>query len=75
MQIFKKETHIDFLGSRKLAISFSTTLIVISLVSLLMRGLSFGIDFTGGTLIEVGYPQAADLNEVRTTLAEAGFVA
>lgn len=73
MQIFKKDTHIDFLGSRKLAITFSTTLIVISLVSLLMRGLNFGIDFTGGTLVEVGFSDAVDLANVRSALSEGGF--
>ena len=64
---------IDFVGKRMYAIIFSTVLIALSLFSLATNGLKLGIDFTGGTLIEVGYQQSADLSEVRTTLAESGF--
>ena len=65
--------QIDFLAKRKLAMAFSLALIVISLLSFLVRGLSLGIDFTGGTLVEVGYTQAVELSKVRSVLAEAGF--
>ncbi len=73
MQLFSKTTEINFLGARKAAMAISLLLIAISLASLVVRGLNFGIDFTGGTLIEVGYPQPAELVEVRKALAEAGF--
>ncbi len=73
MQLFNKTTEINFLGVRKAAVAISVLLIVISLASLFVRGLNLGIDFTGGTLIEVGYPQPAELVEVRETLASAGF--
>ena len=73
MQIFKKTTHIDFIGKRNLALIFSATLIVIALVSLVARGLSFGIDFTGGTLVEVGYSEPVDLVDVRSALTSGGF--
>ena len=56
-----------------MALAFSTILIVISIASLVIRGLNFGLDFTGGTLIEVGYPTAPNTNEVRENLASAGF--
>jgi len=46
---------------------------IISIVSLAVNGLKLGIDFTGGTLIEVGYQKAADLTVLRNTLDEAGF--
>jgi len=72
-QILSSRSHIDFMGQRKLAMMLSGLLIVISLASLLLRGLSFGIDFTGGTLIEVGYEQPAELEAVRKVLAENGF--
>ncbi|MDB3869694.1 protein translocase subunit SecF [Candidatus Thioglobus sp.] len=64
---------IDFVGKRTYAIIFSTMLIALSIFSLTTNGLKLGIDFTGGTLIEVGYQQSADLSEVRATMAEAGF--
>ena len=52
MEIFKKETHIDFMGKARLAIMCSGLLILASLVSLAVHGgLKFGIDFAGGTLV------------------------
>ncbi|MCH9645641.1 MAG: protein translocase subunit SecF [Proteobacteria bacterium] len=64
---------IDFVGKRIYAVILSTILIALSIFSLTINGLKLGIDFTGGTLIEVGYQHSADLSEVRTTLAESGF--
>lgn len=68
-----KTTHINFIGNRKIAMTFSGILMVIAIVSLAVRGLQMGIDFTGGTLIEVGYEQTADLTALRKTLDESGF--
>ncbi len=75
MRLIKTKTNIDFLGPtrRKIALVVSAVLIVASIASLASRGLEFGIDFTGGILLEVGYPQAADLDRIRTNLADAGF--
>jgi preprotein translocase subunit SecF len=73
MEMLEKGTHIDFMGKRKIAMALSVALMLASLVMLFTRGLSFGIDFTGGTLIEVAYPKAADLGGIRDVLAEAGF--
>jgi preprotein translocase subunit SecF len=73
MQLFKSDTHINFMGKRKLAMMLSGLLIVIALGSLLVRGLSLGIDFTGGTLVEIGFPQAVELPAVRAKLSEAGY--
>ena len=52
---------------------FSATLILISIFSFFIRGMNLGIDFTGGTLVEVGYQGAAELQQVRQRLAESGF--
>jgi preprotein translocase subunit SecF len=73
MQIFKKATNFDFMGKRKLALGISFLLIAMSIGALAARGLNFGLDFTGGTLIEVGYEQAVDLQQVRGALEQAGF--
>jgi preprotein translocase subunit SecF len=63
--------HIDFLGKRKLAMTFSLALVIISLASLATRGLTFGIDFTGGTLVEVSYQDTVTIDDVRSDLAIA----
>ncbi len=73
MKIFNKEPSFDFMGKRKLALVMSLILVIISIGSLATRGLNFGIDFTGGTLIEVGYNNTVDLGDVRETLADAGY--
>lgn len=73
MQIFKKVSTFDFMGKRRLAFFMSGTLIVISLISIVTRGLSFGIDFTGGTLVEIGYQSAVEPSAVRSVLQKAGF--
>jgi len=73
MKIFKKTPTFDFMGKRKIALVFSALLIMASIFSLVTKGLNFGLDFTGGTLIEVAYPQSADLNKIRNRLTAAGF--
>ncbi|HUO81714.1 MAG TPA: protein translocase subunit SecF [Gammaproteobacteria bacterium] len=69
------DTHIDFVGKRRAALGLSLALLLISIGAVVARGLNFGIDFTGGVLIEVGYEQAADLAAIRSTLRDAGFAA
>lgn len=64
---------IDFVGKRTYAIIASTILIMVSIFSLSTNGLKFGIDFTGGTLLEIGYQQNVDLANVRETLNRAQF--
>jgi preprotein translocase subunit SecF len=63
----------DFMGKRHLAMMVSTLLVVISLVSIFFQGLVLGIDFTGGTIVEVGYSQSVELKGIRTALHENGF--
>ncbi len=69
----EKERIINFMGPRKALAIFSAILLLASVVSLAMNGLRFGLDFTGGSLVEVGYEQAADLNAIRAQLTDAGF--
>ncbi len=73
MEIFNRATHIDFMGQRRITIAASALIILICLGSLAIRGLNFGIDFTGGTLIEIGFPEAADLSAVRGALKSGGY--
>jgi preprotein translocase subunit SecF len=73
MQILKNETRIDFLGYRRIAFAISAVLLLISFAALGLRGLNYGLDFTGGTVIEVGYPDAANLEAVRSAMADNGY--
>ncbi len=75
MRFIKNKTNINFLGKsrRKIALILSVIMLSISLGSLITRGLELGIDFTGGVLLEVGYPQPADLANIRMLLADDGF--
>jgi len=66
-------SNIDFMNQRRNAAVFSGALIVIALLAILLRGLNLGVDFTGGYTIEVGYPEAADLNSVRAALGSGEF--
>jgi preprotein translocase subunit SecF len=73
MKFLNKKTNIDFMGKRKIAFATSAILITLSIVVLFARDLNFGLDFTGGTLIEVSYPTAPEISDVRSNLAEAGM--
>lgn len=75
MRLIKEKTNIDFLGPmrRKIALTVSVLLVIGSLASLATRGLDFGIDFTGGILLEVGYQQTADMPAIRADLGRDGY--
>tara|TARA_Y100000741_G_scaffold363049_1_gene350394 strand:- start:249 stop:1199 length:951 start_codon:yes stop_codon:yes gene_type:complete len=62
-----------FMKFRKIAGIFSICLFIVSLLSLGLRGLSLGLDFSGGTLIEVSYKNPVDLEEIRDTLEDKGY--
>ena len=72
MQFFGK-TQIDFLKIRYPAMIVSTAINVIGIAVMLILGFNFGLDFSGGTLIEVNYKAPAELTEVRTALDKGGF--
>ena len=71
--LFNRIPQLDFLGRRRAALYLSAGLLAISILSLAVRGLEFGIDFTGGTLIEVGYAEPVELDPIRGALSAAGF--
>ena len=63
----------DFMKVRLPAGILSLVLVVVSIVAIAVRGLNFGLDFTGGTLVELHFPEAAVLSDVREHLHEAGY--
>ena len=73
MQLLKDNINLDFMGKRKFALALSLALIVISVAAIVMRGLNLGIDFTGGTLVEVGYSKSVELESVRQALESSGY--
>ena len=73
MEFLKRDTRIDFIGRRRIAALISVSVIVIVLLSLFFRGLNLGIDFTGGTLVEVSYSSSVNTEEVRTNLRRSGL--
>ncbi len=73
MEFFNPNSNVDFMGARKWTAFFSALVFVISIGALLVNGLKWGLDFTGGTQIEVSYASAADLPAIRDSLYKAGF--
>lgn len=73
MRLIKSNTSIDFLGMAKYAVVVSAIVLLISCVSLAIGKLSFGIDFTGGVVVHVQYPEEAGLEKVRSALDEGGY--
>ncbi len=68
-------THVrfDLMGKRKLAVVFSLLLMLVAIVSIAVRGLDLGLDFTGGYLVEVGYPEPVELAPIRSALKSGDF--
>ncbi len=65
--------NIDFLAWRKLALGISLFLVIGSITSLIIKELNFGLDFTGGTLVELSYPNGVEVNAIRDTLSTGGY--
>jgi len=72
MEFFHKATRYPFMATRRRWYVVSAVLIFGSLLALAVRGLNFGIDFTGGVVMEFAFPQAASLDQVRAALEQAG---
>ncbi len=73
MEILRKQTEINFMSLRRVAVGVSALAIVVGIVSLVIRGLNYGIDFTGGTLVEVSYDESVRIEAVRDKLNQADF--
>lgn len=73
MEFFHKPTNFPFMATRKVWYGLSILLMIISISSLATRGLNLAIDFTGGVTVEATFPNAANVDAVRTALARAGF--
>ena len=65
--------NIDFLAWRKFALVVSSIFLVVSIGSLFIKELNWGLDFTGGTLVELSYPNGAEINSIRDSLRSEGF--
>ena len=73
MRIFSNVPNIDFMAQRKLGLIVSTVLTLAAILLVAIRGLNFGIDFTGGVLVEVSYAESVPLDQVRGDLAKGGY--
>ena len=74
MHIFKKETHIDFIGKRKICYIFSAIFIVGGIALFIMRGdKNYGVDFSGGTLQQYVFDKPINIEAVRKVLKEIGY--
>ncbi len=73
MEFFSHQTSYPFMATRKVWYALSALLMIVSLGSFFMRGVNLAIDFTGGVSAEASFPQAANVDQVRTRLTAAGF--
>lgn len=73
MEFFKRTTRIDFIGKRRVFLTLSAVTSLAVVVLLVVRGFNFGLDFTGGTLVELGYAKPVEVAAVRDRLARAGM--
>lgn len=73
MEFFRTNTKIQFMRQRGIAAIFSALLFLCSILSLAIHGLNLGLDFTGGTQVEVSFPTPVDTNKLRDTLEANGF--
>ncbi|MBF0610485.1 MAG: protein translocase subunit SecF [Magnetococcales bacterium] len=73
MEIIRHNTKIDFIGVRKWAYLLSGLIMVASLISLFWQGLNFGIDFAGGTVVQVRFSGPAPVGDIRDALAKIGM--
>jgi preprotein translocase subunit SecF len=74
MRILSRVPNINFMGIRKPMLVFAVVTTLVSLALVGLRGMNFGLDFSGGVLVEVSYPEPVSLDPVRAQLDDAGLV-
>lgn len=72
-ELLPTNTRIDFMAWRNIALGVVAVLVLVSIAAVAIRGLNFGLDFTGGTLVELKFEQPADVEDVRQRLTAAGY--
>jgi len=73
MEIFHHDLNINFLGMRKVSIVISAVMLIVSVWAITVKGMNYGLDFTGGILLNVAYDKPVDVGDVRSALNKAGF--
>jgi preprotein translocase subunit SecF len=73
MEIFHHDLNINFLGMRKVSIVISAVMLIVSVWAITVKGMNYGLDFTGGILLNVTYEKPVDVGDVRKALTRAGF--
>jgi preprotein translocase subunit SecF len=73
MELFPSNSKVDFLGWRKVSITISIILMIVSIALITTRGLNYALDFTGGVLVEAAYEQPVEISQVREALEKGGF--
>ena len=73
MEFFKKTPDLPFMANRRWCYLISAVLVIGSLALVAVRGLNLGIDFTGGVVLELSYPEAVDVERARDAVSKAGY--
>lgn len=73
MEFFRKTTHIDFLKIRGITAVISVVMVLLSSVALYNHGINWGLDFTGGIVVELGYTEDAPLTQIRDAMQSANY--
>ena len=73
MELFRIKNDIPFMSYGRLTTTISLVTFILAVFFLATRGLNFGVDFTGGTIMEVSYPQAANLESIRKAVDNIGL--
>ncbi|MGH7823216.1 MAG: protein translocase subunit SecF [Candidatus Binatia bacterium] len=72
LEIIRPDTKFDFLGVRRWAVGVSLFVIAASFASVMVRGLNYGIDFAGGTMVHLRFPKPVEIGDIRAALGDAG---